>query len=688
MYFQRLINRLVPFIFLLFLGLSLTTSVAAEVPYDGYIYDKSTSQQVVAAPNGYLPERIIQASDFELSRFLNPQDLFVSSSGELYVLDSGNNRVVVLNSDLTLKKVVDTFLDADGQESLLNDPRGIFVARDGRMIIADYGNQRVLVTDSDGVILRVLNRPKTDLLEKEWVFSPLKVVEDSQGLIYVLADRLVDGALVFDTDNTFIGFFGSNAVVANSLQAFWKKVMSSVQLSYMMQTVPTESSNYFIDDKDFVYTVTATGKADSILVQKCNSNGSNVLDTSTVYGDLISVDEKRFVDITVDDDGFLYVLDEQQGKIYMHNTDGILLSVFGGIGEQKGTFKSVASLVHMGDKILVLDDDCGTITVFAPTNFILDVRQALLLYNDGLFVESLEPWEKVLQQDTNYYMANFGIGKAMYMQGNYQEAMRYYKQTYASTEEYSEAFKEYRRLCIQVYLIPAAAVLIVVLTVFFVVKKIVRSRRPIAEKKHKRKEFFPVTVMLHPFESYNRIKYSGDGSVSSAVVVLLLFMASNVLLDGEKSYIHNANYGALLNIPLILLSCLAVFLLFTIANWAICTLTEGKGKYIEIFKTTAYALLPYTLFSFATVGLSYCLTADESSFLGLLGAVGVLWSAVLLLIGLQTIHMYTMGKTISSCLLTILGMAIIIFIATVFYSLIYQVYMFINTIIYELQIRG
>ena len=659
----------------------------AEIPYDGYIYDESTEQKAIKAPNGYLPERLIQASNYGLGRFAEPQDLFVSESSEIYIVDSGNGRVVVLNDMFELIKIVDSFKTATGEDSPLSSPRGIFVSADGRMIIADYGNERVLVTDLNGNIQRIIKKPQTDLLDKKWVFNPIKVVEDTNGLIYVQADRLIEGAMMFHTDGSFLGFFGSNMAQTNVIEAFWKKVLSSVQLSYMTQSVPVENSNLFIDKKNFIYAVNAKSQSDDALVKKFNPSGKNVLKTDEIFGDFTPAADKRFVDIAVDDDEIIYILDQETGKVFVHNMDGKLLAVFGGDGEQMGTFDTASSLALLHDKVLVLDQVDGTMTVFAPTPFMQDVKQALRLFNNGLFLESMEPWQKVLRQDVNYSMANYGLAKALFLQNDYEGAMKYYKRTYDSRQEYSDAFKEYRRELIKAYLFPALAALVALAVVVLATKKLLKGKGRTGEKKKNRVRPFALRVMRHPFETLNELKYEHGGTLRSAVVTLAVFLAACVLLKGEQGYIHNADYGKLINIPMTVLSCLAVFLLFTVANWSICTLTDGKGKYIEIFRVCAYALLPFSMAAFLSVGLTYALTIEESAFISVLLAAGVIWSVILLLIGLQTIHMYTMGKVLTSCLLTLLGVAIIVFIGTLFYSLLYQVYMFFYTIFYELRIR-
>ena len=63
--------------------------------------------------------------------FKDPQDLFVDEKDNLYIVDSGNNRVVKMNEEL---KTVGVYY---GPDKAFSKPEGIFVDSDGDMYIAD-----------------------------------------------------------------------------------------------------------------------------------------------------------------------------------------------------------------------------------------------------------------------------------------------------------------------------------------------------------------------------------------------------------------------------------------------------------------------------------------------------------------------------------------------------------------------
>lgn len=128
-----------------------------------------------------------------------------------------------------------------------------------------------------------------------------------------------------------------------------------------------------------------------------------------------------------------------------------------------------------------------------------------------------------------------------------------------------------------------------------------------------------------------------------------------------------------------------VVVVWIIANWAVCTLIEGKGRLKDIFCTTVYALLPFILSLLVAVLLSNVLTLEEAAFVTFVRQAGIWWSVVLLLCGLSRIHQFGFGKTLLSVLLTLVGMAIIVFLLIMFFGLMQQAINFVKSIYSEIQ---
>ena len=72
------------------------------------------------------------------------------------------------------------------------------------------------------------------------------------------------------------------------------------------------------------------------------------------------------------------------------------------------------------------------------------------MYSDGLYQQARDIWEKVLEQNVNCELAYTGIGKALYEEGAFREAMTYLKLGY-DREAYSQAFRDYRMALVRRY---------------------------------------------------------------------------------------------------------------------------------------------------------------------------------------------------------------------------------------------
>lgn len=443
--------------------LSVQILVYAESSYPGYVYD--SWDKVVPSPNGYLPCDYITGKEIGIGDFKEPQDLYVDRhKNELYIADSGNNRIVVVNSDFKVINVFEKFI-LDDRELALNNPKGIFVTKEGNIYIADQGNGRVVVADKLGTVLKIIEKPESDIIPDGFVYSPEKVAVDSHGIIYVQAYGVYQGLISFNYDGKFLGYFGSNRVELSFSQIrdlFWRKFFSKKQKEAMLRYVPVEYSNVYIGEDNFKY-VTVRHSPNSLNeIKKLNNLGINILragsnvssnkyGNSINYGDGLGVWIGRnkvdtvFVDINVDSEGFISVLDATRGRVFQYDQESNLLFIFGGKGSQLGTFKSPVALETFNNEILVLDSEKANITRFSVTSFGEMVRDAIKLYNDGLYEQALGPWREVIKRNSNYELACTGIGKALYNKAtkeNYKEAMKYFRLA-NNKKGYSDAFRQY-----------------------------------------------------------------------------------------------------------------------------------------------------------------------------------------------------------------------------------------------------
>ena len=448
------------FSIIVFLVIALTPSIAfSEATYRSYIYN--SWGEAVPTPNAYLPMRFLIGSDMQVGSLDNPRDVFVEKSrNELYIADTGNDRIIRLDKEYNLIEIYDSFAH-EGMQTLMDGPKGVFVTESGEMYIADEGNRRVLVTDLDGEVIRIVKTPDTDILPANFIFRPEKVAVDSHGILYVQAFGVYQGLISYNEDGSFNGFFGSNRVEI-SLQLlsdlFWRRLFTAQQREGMVRYVPTEYSNVFVCSDDFKYATVSYSDLSVEQVRKLNNLGVDIMRVGSHaaptgqknYGDFAEWDGRErivtsLVDIHVDDNGFISVLDASRGRVFQFDQESNLICVFGGKGNQLGTFKNPVAIDVFNEKIIVLDAEKGSITEFSITTFGETIREAILLFNEGLYDMALDPWEEVIKRSTNYELAYVGIGRALYnkhTKEDYREAMRYYRLGY-DRAGYSDAFKGY-----------------------------------------------------------------------------------------------------------------------------------------------------------------------------------------------------------------------------------------------------
>lgn len=100
------------------------------------------------------------------AKIFSPADVKVDAAGNLYISDSGNNRLRVIRGGHSAQGGTITTIAGSGQRGFngdgnqavaaeLNTPQKIAIARDGSIFIADRANQRVRKVDARGFISTV-----------------------------------------------------------------------------------------------------------------------------------------------------------------------------------------------------------------------------------------------------------------------------------------------------------------------------------------------------------------------------------------------------------------------------------------------------------------------------------------------------------------------------------------------------
>ncbi|BBH24203.1 hypothetical protein Back11_55480 [Paenibacillus baekrokdamisoli] len=197
----------------------------------------------------------------------------------------------------------------------------------------------------------------------------------------------------------------------------------------------------------------------------------------------------------------------------------------------------------------------------------------------------------------------------------------------------------------------------------------------------------PFRCLLHPFDGFYAMKEEGKGSRVAAAVIVFIFFLASVLIRQDTGYTFNTNDPDALNIWLIAAKTVVLYGLWVMGNWAVATWMEGEGKAVQVAIVSAYAMIPYIIAMVLTTWLSNVMLQEEGAFLHYMMVIAMIWSGILMLIGMQTIHDYGFVRNLQSLLLTVAAMAIMVFLAVLFYTLFQQAYVFLLTIYNELLFR-
>lgn len=466
--------------------LSGAFSVWAAVPYESYNYDRWG--EAVPSQAGYTADRTVSGADIGAGAFSDPDDIFCDQEHNFYIADTGNDRIVAADSELSRTiRIYDSFTMPDGSETRLNKPMGVFVSAENSYIyIADTDNGRILVSDKEANVIMEITKPDSEVYDQKRTFLPQKVIADKAGNVYAVLGNITTGAAMFAPDGSFTGFYGANRVeptakiVANYIRSIF---MSDEKKAQRTRTVPTGITSFDIDG-DFIFTCTASSTQTTDTVKKLNGAGKNIFaDLELSFGDYKPMydtsQNKLFspsiVDIDVSENGCINCLDFTTGRVFQYDEDCNLLFITGTLAKQTGGFDHVAALESLDNDLYVLDSSKDTVTVFRETEFGSIVHEAAALYNAGYYEEALVPWEQVLQRDGNYLRAYIGIASALLRKGDYKGAMKYAKLADAG-DIYNKAFEGYRREFLREHFTAIAVGIVLLVTAFAAWRKIRKKR--------------------------------------------------------------------------------------------------------------------------------------------------------------------------------------------------------------------
>lgn len=618
------------------------------------------------------------------STFNNAQDLFIDDNDTLYLVDTDNQRIVIMDKHFN-------FINSFG-ETDLKKPLGVFV-RDNFIYVADYGTEddqksgKIVVFNYDrknnNIIVedkKVFEKPNSQLLEVDnFIFRPQKIAVDKNHTMYIVSKGSSNGILLVNSNNRFLNFFAPNQTSGTFWDTIKNFLYSNNENVLLSKKIPPAPTNVMLDDSGYIYTVTTTvvqnGLGDT--VKKVNIGGINF------YPENMTV-ASSFIDCWSSDYKTIYAL-TSNGFIYEYDIEGNLLFKFAGkiaSDEQLGLFKAASSIATDSDgNLYVVDPNSNAIQVFRKTLFTEKVHSALVLYMSGKYVESKALWEDVLRYNSMFDLAHKGIGLAYYLDGEYEEAMEKFEIAYAK-EEYSEAFWEVRNTFIMNNLTTVVIVVVSVLVALVIALKLnkkyqylspvtTRCKKVLANK-HVKDGLIFFRFLRHPLDTIYNIRVDKSIKSYNGLIMLAIIFVVYILNITCTGFIFNS---VILEKTILLKEAMKIILpiiLFIIANYLISSLMNGEGTLRCIFMNTMGALSPIVVMLPIIIIISNVLTYNEAFIYWFGMGIMFAWTVILVLVTLKETHNFTAKQTFVNVFLTILMMFIIIIVVILVYIIVAQ----------------
>jgi sugar lactone lactonase YvrE len=250
------------------------------------------------------------AAGSQQGQFNHPRGATLDARGNVYIADSGNNRIQQFTSS-------GAFLRTWGQNGAaatrLNAPRGIALDKQGNLYVADTGNNRIVKFGPSGSVVAAWGRSGSGKVE----FRGPTALTIVHGNIYV-ADTGNNRIQVLTPSGSFLGCWGQQSMCVGA------------QFSHPAAVAVDRLSDLFVADagSNHIQEMTLTGD----LVNSWGSKGSGPGELRSPEG------------VSLDGAGNVYVADTGNDRIEKFDSNGNFLSQWGQSGTGPGMFNGLTAV--------------------------------------------------------------------------------------------------------------------------------------------------------------------------------------------------------------------------------------------------------------------------------------------------------------------------------------------------------
>ncbi len=312
---------------------SNTGGVALDSSGNIYVSDSGNNRIVKLDPNG------TQLNNFIADNLLaTPYNIALDSSGNIYVADSGNNRIVKMDST---GAVLTNFTAGDS----LNGPQGVALDSSGNIYVADFGNNSIVKLNPTGALLDTFT-------DDDSLIQPSSVAVDSFGNIYIADsgnDRIVKLSPSGSVLNTFshetinnLNFNSSRGVTIDSTGNIYvadsgnKRIVKLNSTGAALDIFSTGDSlngpqGVALDSSGNIYVADFSNQR----IIKLSPTGTVL---STFKNTIFPSQFQNLSGITADSQNNVYVMDYASNNIQKFDSSGNFIKMWGSAGTAEGQF--------------------------------------------------------------------------------------------------------------------------------------------------------------------------------------------------------------------------------------------------------------------------------------------------------------------------------------------------------------
>ena len=181
--------------------------------------------------------------------------------------------------------------------------------------------------------------------------------------------------------------------------------------------------------------------------------------------------------------------------------------------------------------------------------------------------------------------------------------------------------------------------------------------------------------------------HCNHGSLLIATLLLIAYAVLNCVKFQYTGFPMNMNSIEEMDALSLFISVVSVVVLFTVSNWTVTTLFNGKGKMKDIFIVLCYSLTVLIVGDIIVTFASNFVTTEEVMILTSVQMLCYVYFVFLVIAGLTTIHEYGFGGSIMSIIMSVVAAAIILFIGILVFTMLERMISFFSSVAEELMRR-